>query len=354
MGSRHPRKEPIAMSARIGLDVMGGDHGPEVTIAGAADALEQFPDVELLLVGREEEIEGELSRHDIDRGRIAIEPASEAIEMHESPVEALRKKPDSSLRRLVAAHKQGACQAIFSAGNTGAMVAASTMGLGLLPGVKRAGIGVAMPLPDRSHPALIIDVGANVQCKPRHLFEYAVMATSFMEHVYGVSELRVGILNVGEEEQKGNPLVKGTRELLGRSELNVIGNVEGGDIFSGAAEVIVCDGFVGNIVLKTAEGLSEKLLGTVLAGVKHLLENVSAGGDEAGEHLRQLAARFDYAEYGGAPLLGVDGTAVIGHGRSDRRAVTNAIRWARRMLSVDIRGTMVAAIEKHSERLETE
>ena len=340
----------------IGLDVMGGDHGPEVTIAGAADALAQFDDIRILLVGREDAIETELAKHSIDRARIEIEAATETVEMHESPVEALRKKPDSSLRRLVAAHKQKKCDAIFSAGNTGAMVAATTMGLGLLPGVRRAGIAVAMPIPDQPHPAMLIDVGANVACKPLHLFQYAVMASTFLEKVYGAKDPKIGLLNVGEEEQKGNALVKETRDLLGASTLNVIGNVEGSDIFGGECDVIVCDGFVGNIVLKTSEGLSEKLLGTVFAEVKHLFEESggASAGNGIGDRLRKLAARFHYAEYGGAPLLGADGTAVIGHGRSDRRAITNAIRWARQMLSVHVRETMIAAIEENAGRLATE
>ncbi len=343
------------MSNRIGLDVMGGDHGPSVTIAGAVDALSRYPDFELVLVGREEAINEELAKHEVDAARIEIVPASETVEMHESPVEALRKKPDSSLRQLVRAHKEGRCQAIFSAGNTGAMVAASTMGLGLLPGVGRAGIAVAIPLPELAHPAMVIDVGANVACKPMHLFQYAVMASEFISRVYGVENPKVGLLNVGEEEQKGNVLVKETRELLSSSTLNVIGNVEGGDIFSGSCDVIVCDGFVGNIVLKTSEGLSERLLGAVFSEVKHLFDEASGGGDTGiGDRLRKFAARFHYAEYGGAPLLGVDGISVIGHGRSDARAISNAIRWARQMLTVHVRDSMVEAIDRNASRLEQE
>lgn len=346
------------MKNRIGLDVMGGDHGPAVTIAGAVAALEQFSDLELLLVGRQEEIETELAKHEFDNARVEIEPATQAVEMHESPVEALRKKPDSSLRRLVKAHKDERCGAIFSAGNTGAMVAATTMGLGLLPGVKRAGISVALPLPQHSHPALLLDVGANVACKPIHLFQYAVMGTEFIGRVFGVDNPKVGLLNIGEEEQKGNLLVKETRDLLANSTLNVIGNVEGGDIFSGNCDVIVCDGFVGNIVLKTSEGLSERLLGAVFSEVKNLLTSLGGeGGDGGGvpvARLKQFAAKFHYAEYGGAPLLGVDGVAVIGHGRSDARAITNAIRWARQMLTVHVRDSMVEVIEQNASRLEAE
>ncbi len=333
------------MSNRIGLDVMGGDHGPVVTIAGAVDALSRFTDLELHLVGVPEEIEAQLAQHQVDHDRIEIVPASQAIEMHESPVESLRKKPDSSLRRLVQSHKEGQVEAIFSAGNTGAMVAASTMGLGLLPGVRRAGISVAVPLPHQSRPAMLIDVGANVACKPIHLFQYAVLAAEFITTVYGVESPKVGLLNIGEEEQKGNALVKETHELLQGSQLNVIGNVEGGDIFSGDCDVIVCDGFVGNIVLKTSEGLSERLLGAVFSQIRHLFEEVpDAGGSALGDRLKQFAARYHYAEYGGAPLLGIDGNSVIGHGRSDAKAVANAIRWAREMLTTQVHDSMVAAI----------
>jgi len=338
------------MTGRIGLDAMGGDHAPAAAVAGAADALAQYPDLRLLLVGREDEIERELSKHPVDRSRLEIAHAAHVVEMHESPVDALRKKPDSSLRRLVALHKVGRCQAIFSAGNTGAMVAATTMGLGLLPGVKRAGIAVAFPVPEHPHPAILIDVGANVACKPLHLFQYAVMACEFMARVYGVAQPRVGILNVGEEEQKGNVLAKETRDLLAASTLEVVGNVEGGDIFAGNCDVIVCDGFVGNIVLKTSEGLSERLLGAVFGEVKHLFEE-SGGNGGIGERLKKFAAKFHYAEYGGAPLLGVDGVAVIGHGRSDRKAMANALRWTRQMLDVQIRDSIVGAIEKQSARI---
>ncbi len=338
------------MSDRIALDAMGGDDAPASPVAGAADALARFEDLELILVGRPDEIERELAKHEVDRSRLEIVPATEVIEMHESPVEALRRKPDSSLRRLVALHKDGVCSAIFSAGNTGAMVAATTMGLGLLPGVRRAGIAVAVPLPDVSHPAILIDVGANVSCKPLHLFQYAVMASEFLSRVYGVKSPRVGLLNVGQEEQKGTTLVKETRDLLAASTLNVIGNVEGDDIFGGSSDVIVCDGFVGNIVLKTSEGLSERLLSTVFSEVRQL---VAQGGENSGvgERLQRFAAQFHYAEYGGAPLLGVDGISVIGHGRSDRTAIANALRWTRQMLSVHIRDSIVAAIERNAARL---
>jgi len=315
------------------------------------DAITRFEDLELTLVGDPEAIESELSRHECDRSRLRISPASEVVSMDESPVEALRRKPDSSIRRLVQLHKEGHAEAIFSAGNTGAMVAASTMGLGLLPGVRRAGISVALPLPQHPHPVMLIDVGANVACKPVHLFQYAVMASEFSSRVYGVERPRVGILNIGAEEKKGNALVRETRSLLRESSLNVIGNVEGGDIFSGECDVIVCDGFVGNIVLKTSEGLSERLLGAVFSEVRHLFEGAGSGAG-IGDRLKRFAARFHYAEYGGAPLLGVDGISVIGHGRSDPKAISNALRWTRQMLSEHVRDSMVEAIDRNSARSE--
>lgn len=341
--------------SRIGLDAMGGDHAPAAIVAGAVEALSRHDDIELLLVGKPDALEAELEKHDADRSRIEIVAASEVVEMHESPVEAIRRKPDSSLRHLVRLQKEGRTDAIFSAGNTGAMVAATTMGLGLLPGVRRAGIAVALPLPDQAHPVMVIDVGANVACKPRHLFQYAVMASEYIARVYGVENPKVGVLNVGEEEQKGTALVKETRDMLSSSTLNVIGNVEGSDVFGGSCDVIVCDGFVGNIVLKTAEGLAERMLGAVFSELKKFFAS-SAGsglGEQLGPRLKEFAARYHYSEYGGAPLLGVDGSAAIGHGRSDSTAIANAIRWARTMVTTHVRESIVDAIAENNARIES-
>ncbi len=322
---------------RIAVDAMGGDHAPKVVIQGALAALEQFDDLELSLVGPEEVIQAELGGVSADR--LSIVHAPEVVGMHESPVEALRKKPQSSLRVMASLVKAQECDAAFSAGNTGAMVAAATMLLGLLPGVRRAGIAVTLPAGDRS--VVLMDVGANVQPKPIHLFQYGLMAAEYSK-IYGVEDPKVALLNIGSEDSKGNPLVKETRQLFEGSRLRFHGNVEGSDIFLGDSDVVVCDGFTGNIVLKTSEGLSEKMI--------QVLKQQMVGLDPSDalvikKALGGLAAQVDYAEYGGAPLLGVNGSVVIGHGRSDAKAVSNALRWAREMKRHQVNEKIVGAIE---------
>lgn len=315
---------------RIAVDAMGGDHAPGVVVEGMIEAASRFGDEEFILVGRRDAILAEFERLNGSPEAFRIVDANDVVEMHDSPVDALRKKPDSSMRRLVSLLKRGECDAIFSAGNTGAMVAASQMLLGLLPEVRRAGIAVT--LPRGKSPVVVCDVGANIQCKPLHLFQYAVMASELSFRLYGVSDPGIGLLNVGEEDQKGNALVKETKALFSQSPLRFLGNVEGGDIFHGDADVVVCDGFVGNIVLKTSEGLSEYILRTIADA----LSNSSSQDlpaefrSLAKDSFKRIMAQFDYAEYGAAPLLGVDGIVLIGHGRSDARAIVNAIRWAKK------------------------
>ncbi|MEM7164724.1 MAG: phosphate acyltransferase PlsX [Planctomycetota bacterium] len=330
--------------ARIGIDAMGGDHGPKVTVEGAVMASANHPDAALHLVGDQETIQAELDKHGVDPARFVVHHASQAVEMHESPVDALRKKPDSSIRVMMHLLKEQKIDTVFSAGNTGAMVAAATMGLGLLPGVSRAGILITFPLGER--PTVMIDAGANIQCKPLHLYQYALMANEFTARVYGVEKPSVGLLNVGEEEEKGNQLVKETRDLLAESPLHYIGNVEGGDIFMGDCDVIVCDGFVGNIVLKVSEGLSERMIQLLKGKLAMLAGADSSGGMGAlSDSLGDLANMVDYSEYGGAPLLGVAGNVIIGHGRSDAKAVASALRLAWQMHHVNVKDFMGQAVE---------
>lgn len=329
---------------RIAVDAMGGDHAPRVVVEGMIEAASRFGDEEFILVGRREAIMAEFERLGASPEPFRIVDASEVVEMHDSPVDALRKKPDSSMRRLVSLLKKQECDAIFSAGNTGAMVAASQMLLGLLPQVKRAGIAVT--LPRGQSPVVLCDVGANIQCKPLHLYQYGLMASELATRLYGVERPGVGLLNVGEEEQKGNALVKETKALFSDSDVSFLGNVEGGDIFQGEANVVVCDGFVGNIVLKTSEGLSEFILRTISQALQ------GGGGGAIPEEFRGLAktafkqimSQFDYAEYGAAPLLGVDGIVLIGHGRSDAKAIVNAIRWAKKFADTRVNDHIIERI----------
>ncbi|HLA39739.1 MAG TPA: phosphate acyltransferase PlsX [Candidatus Glassbacteria bacterium] len=313
---------------RIALDVMGGDHTPAVPIKGAVDALEELEsDFELLLVGDEERIRGHLERHsDRDLSRLQIVHAPEVVEMGESPTVALRKKKLSSIAIGVELNARQQADAFISAGNTGAVMAASLRGLGRIGGISRPGICSVFPTTRSS--CVVVDVGANVDSKPIHLLHFALMGSIYSEKVLGTKKPRVGLLNVGEEPSKGDELTVATHKLLAKSALNFIGNVEGRDIFDGAADVVVCDGFVGNVILK----LSERVLSLL---VTHLKNQVKASPMAAlgfvllKKTFEDMKQTFDYAEYGGAPLLGIDGITIICHGGSPPRAFRNAIKCAR-------------------------
>jgi glycerol-3-phosphate acyltransferase PlsX len=289
--------------------------------------------------------------------------------MGDSPVEALRRKRGSSIEVATRLVRTGEAAAMVSAGNTGACVAAATIHLGLLPEVRRAGIAVTFRAGDQ--PVVVIDMGANVSSKPEHLIQYGIMASLFSRSVHQVDSPRVGLLNIGEEDEKGNSLAKETHALFQKTRLNFLGNVEGNELFRGVADVIVCDGFVGNIVLKVTEGLAERLMelfGTMLEhslgdGVGPSADGRAADGSPGlgglglgalGERLRgtfkSLRERLDYSEYGGAPLLGVNGVMIIAHGRSDSRAVTNAIRVAMRMAQMDVNRHITEEIRALRER----
>lgn len=310
--------------SRIALDAMGGDHAPREIVLGAVQAVREFPEVELLLVGRAEQIVPLLRAEGMtEEPRLRVVAASQVVQMHERPVEAIRRKPDSSVVRAVEMVAAGEADAVISAGNTGAMVAACTLGLRPLPGVKRPGIAVNIPT-DRGT-CTVIDVGANIQPRPLHLCQYAVMAAAYAEVILGVERPRVGLLNVGEEDGKGTELVREAYRLLAEEDINFVGNVEAREIHRGACDVLVCDGFVGNVVLKLIEGVGEKLFRMVLEG---LAEVCPQSATVCRSVIRDIADRVDYAQYGGAPLLGVDGIAIIGHGSSNATAVANAVRVA--------------------------
>jgi glycerol-3-phosphate acyltransferase PlsX len=274
--------------------------------------------------------------------------------MEESPVEALRNKPDSSLAVLVGLLKQQRADGIYSAGNTGAMVASCSIQLRMQEGVRRPAI--ALPLPRGERPVMLCDGGANVECKPIHLLQNAIMASAFLRCTYGVENPRVGLLNVGSEKDKGHTLAKEAHELLDNSNLCFAGNVEGGDIFHANVDVVVCDGFVGNIVLKSAEGFSEVLFQLISAEMG--LQLAESGLDlgplkellKSGLH--KIRSRFDYAEYGGAPLLGPRGVCTIGHGRSDERAISNGILGTLRMIETGVQAEVVDSIQQEMSLIE--
>jgi len=316
----------------IALDVMGGDDAPQSPLRGALTACSalgatRIAPERILLVGDEARIETLLEEQGGNPG-FEILHASQVIEMSDAPAQALRAKPDNSISRCVGAIKAGQAGAVVSMGNTGAVVGAATLGLGTLAGVRRPGIAVTLDL--TGHPVTLIDMGANISPKPDHLFQYGAMGMVYMQSCLGVKKPRVGLLNVGEEKGKGTDLLKEAHELFEQSELPFAGNVEGGDIFRNTCDVVVTDGFTGNVMLKLLEQFASFFLGRILGELK---KHGAAWGDDA---LRNLKRSIDYSTYGGALLLGVNGVVVIGHGRSDETAIANAIALACRALDAQV------------------
>jgi glycerol-3-phosphate acyltransferase PlsX len=317
---------------RIAVDAMGGDDAPGAIVDGAVDAAREL-NVAITLVGAEAVLAGALARHHGWRQLpIDIVDAPDVIGMGDAPVSALRRLPRASIRvatELAAGERH---DAVVSAGNTGATVMAAHAAFGMLPGVDRPAL--ATVIPTRGRPAVLLDVGATVECRPQHLLQFAVMGAVHARLALGTDAPRVGLLSIGEEETKGNELTREAHRLLKAAPVNFIGNIEGREIYSGEADVVVCDGFTGNIVLKTSEGLVE-VVDDVLGDA---LRDVPAGRN-AFERFRR---RMDYSEYGGAPLLGVAGLAIVAHGRSSPRAMRNAIAMARRYAG----GDFVSRVER--------
>lgn len=307
---------------RIAIDAVGGDYAPEEIIKGALEARKILDkDDELILVGPREIIESQLSKLSANAEDIRVVHAPDVVAMDEQPIESLRKKRKSSISVMarMAAHKQ--IDAVLSAGNTGACVAACQLRMRNLEGVNRPGIAVI--LPTFGGPVTMCDVGANVACKPINLYQYAVMASLYSTEMLGIENPRVGLMGIGAEAAKGNSLVKKTRELIeADGKLNFIGNVEGRDIFDGACDVAICEGFVGNIVLKLTEGLVDGLFDAI----KHELKRSNfLMAMKFKSVIKKIYKKYDYHEYGGALLLGVNGTSVICHGSSTSRTIKNAV-----------------------------
>lgn len=324
---------------RVAVDAMGGDHAPGVVVDGAVLAAREIA-ADLVLVGQKEAVERELRRHAPIPSGITVEPASEVVAMGESPTSGLRKK-DSSIKVAFEMMKRGEVQAVVSAGNSGAMMAAGMFVVGtLLPAIRPA---ITVVVPSRRKGTVIIDAGANVDCKPGHLLQFAVMGSVYAEHVLGHAHARVGLLSNGEEESKGNELTRAARDLITASGLNYIGYVEGRDIFDGRADVIVCDGFTGNVVLKTMEGVAG-FVGEILKGAFNRTLASRLGYLMSRKSLREAYSHVDWAEYGGAPLLGLDGVAIIAHGGSGARAIKNAIRVAAESVTHDVNRHLAEAL----------
>lgn len=327
---------------KIVVDAMGGDYAPEVVIEGAIAAVREY-NTEVVLVGDIDKIKLFLKKHRGTDSRISVYPASEVIEMQESAASSVRRKRDSSIIVGLNLVKDGYGNAFFSAGNTGAVVCASTLSLGLLPGIERPGIAIVVPT--LKGISLIIDVGANIDPKPTQLLQYGIMGEAYLRHILNRPNPSVGLLNIGEEETKGTEFVRQTHELLSKSALNFVGNVEGKDIFSGKVDVIVCDGFVGNVALKVSESLAEALQAFLK---KHLKGNPlgSLGLLFLKSSFEHFKKETDYSEYGGAPLLGVNGIVIIGHGRSNVKAIKNAIRVAKEEVDRKFNESILEAIAK--------
>lgn len=328
-------------SIRVAVDAMGGDRGPEVLVRGAVEAARRFP-VEVILVGARERLEPIVERADAP-GNVRLHHASDVVAMGAHPVEAVKKQRDSSI--VVAANlvKEGGADALVSAGSTGAAMACSLLTWGRIPGIERPAISTI--LPTRNGICILLDAGAQVDCRPKHLFQFALMGSLYAEKVLGIASPRVGLLSNGEEEGKGSEAVREAYALLkAANTLHFIGNVEGRDILPGKADVVVCDGFVGNVVLKFAEGTAAVFLELVEEAVKRNALTL-LGGLLLKPAFRGLKKRLDYAEYGGAPLLGVQGVCIISHGASNEKAIMNAVRVACESVTARIVEAIARSIE---------
>jgi glycerol-3-phosphate acyltransferase PlsX len=335
-----------ATTPTIAVDAMGGDHAPGVIVDGAVAAAREL-DARVALVGLEDVVRAELQRTGAeDDERISVIPASEVIDMAEHPANAVRQKTDSSIVVGMRQVKDGQAAAFVSAGNTGAMLAAGLFHLGRIPGVERPAIATVFPT--RGGFTLILDVGANSDCKPEYLVQFGLMGAAYAEQVLDVAEPRVGLLSIGEEEGKGNQVVQRAHALMRERPGSFLGNIEGKDIPAGAVDVVVCDGFVGNVLIKFAEGVASTIGGIIREEItSNPLSKLLAAGLRPA--FRRAYGRLDYAEFGGAPLLGVQGVVIIAHGRSNARAVRSAIRVARRAVESNLVETIARGIGDEDE-----
>ncbi len=330
---------------KIFVDGMGGDHAPEEIVKGCIQATEEYG-VHISIIGREEVIQKELWKYQFDRSKIDIIHGSEIISSDDEPARAIRRKKDSSMVIGMDMVKDNPNSVLISAGNTGALLAGGLLRIGRIKGIIRPAL--APIIPTKSGPTLLIDAGANTDCKPQYLQQFAIMGSIYMNKVIGVESPRVGLVNIGTEENKGNELTKEAYKLLKQTELNFIGNIEAREIPNGAVDVIVCDGFTGNTILKLTEGLASFIM-------KSLKENMMSttrgkiGGLLLKPSLKKFKDQFDYTEHGGAPFLGIRGGLIKAHGSSDAKAIKNAIRQGLVYLEQDVDSN----IEKEINRIAT-
>jgi len=324
---------------RIVVDVMGGDYAPQAILEGIELALREFSDVHLILVGKEE-----ILKNYSKFPRVSVVFTEEVVKMDEPPGDALRKKRNASIFKGLDLLRNKEGEAFVSAGNSGAVVAGSIFILGRIEGVRRPAI--ATILPTIREPFVLIDVGANVDCKPLDLFQFGIMGKVFLEKIWGRPNPRIALLSIGEESGKGNVLIKKAHELFKNSSLNYIGNVESRDIYKGEVDVVVCDGFIGNICLKLSEGLAEVILEMLKNEVKKSFLSMF-GFLLARDAIKNFKKKADWREHGGAPLLGIKGNVIIAHGRSDKIAIKNAIKVARSFIQIDLPGKIESAIREN-------
>ena len=337
---------------KIALDAMGGDSAPASTVAGALEALHKYPDIELILVGDKARIEKELVHLGASPSakRFSIHHASQVVDMADSATDAVRRKKDSSISRAVDLLAEGRADAVVSAGHTGALVAVATIRLRMLPGVQRPGIAAIMPT--QKHFFLLIDAGASVDSEPKQLLQFGIMGSVYSREVLKCRNPRVGLMNIGAEENKGNELTKGAYKLLATAPINFIGNVEGHDLFDNGVDVVVCDGFVGNVTLKTSERLAKAISSWLRSELKQNLVR-AAGAVLARDAFSSIRRRTNTEEYGGMPLLGVNGICIKAHGNSSPKAIKNAIRVAREAVTQQVNPLIVKEIAQHDHEVQT-
>ena len=328
---------------KIVVDAMGSEIGTSVEVEGAIQAVKEYG-YEVILVGDETVIKRELDKRGGSHGKIAVVHAPERIEMHEPAALSVRRKRKSSIVVGLDILKREEADSFVSAGNTGAVVCAATLSLRMLPGVERPGIAIAIPT--MTGRTVIIDVGANIDPKPMHLFQYAIMADAYCRYILHKPNPKIGLLNVGEEESKGTEFIKEAHALISESKLNFIGNIEGRDIYVGNTDIVLCDGFVGNVILKVSESVADTLVKMIK---KEIQSSIIAtfGALLASSAFKSLKKKMDYAEYGGAPLLGIDGRCIIGHGSSTPKAIKNAIRVAAEFKTQDVNKHILEGLETY-------
>lgn len=330
-------------AVKIAVDAMGGDHAPGVVISGVAEYMRQNKDVGVVLVGKEKEIRKELKKVKIDRTKVEIVDALEEISMREHFFSYWRKRERTSIKKALDLVKSNAAQAMVSAGNTGAVMAIAKTVFGTIKSIERPAL--AIMLPTLKGNSLLVDVGANVDSKPKNLVQFALMGKVYLENVHNIKNPRIALMSVGEEEVKGNELIKTTHNMLKSIDINFVGNIEGRDVYAGEADLIVTDGFTGNVALKISEGVYEAMYSMLK---REIMSNLLAkvGFFFLKSSLRRIAKKMDYSEYGGALLLGVNGIVIIGHGRSNAKAIRNAIHLSKKFITEQVLVKISQEIER--------